>query len=249
MAAGALTPRGLRRRPVECRDATARESRAKAPVVTRPVTDVGRRELGVEQRPDRERRVVQRVDRGDRPEPVRPRTTSGASRPTAGGAAGRSPGQGREGVLRLPMTSAIAYDTGPSISPIRARAARRRRRTPSGSIVRPNGTPSTTQDEALDQEHDDVAEAPAEHGRGAAHRRDPHPLDDAVAHLVDEPEPHERRAEQGGHHEQAGTNTLNAPPSGNPGMPREPVEQRAEQEEVDERLHDAGDPTRRAVAG
>ena len=140
----------------------------------------------------------------------------------------------------LPMTSAIAYEIGPSIRPIRASSPNATTK-PSGLIVRPNGIASTTRIEALEQEHDDVPEAAAEDGRGAAHRGHPHPFDDAVAHLVDEPEADERRAEQGGHDEQAGDEHVERAAGREAGHAREAVEQRAEQEEVDERLDDAGD--------
>ena len=140
----------------------------------------------------------------------------------------------------LPMTRAIAYEIGPSIRPMSASS--------------PNATTNAQrvdrqaerdrqhdEDQALEQEHDDVAEAAAEDRRGAAHRRHPHPLDDAVAHLVDEPEADERRAEQGGHDEQARDEHVERAAGREAGHAREAVEQRAEQEEVDERLDDAGD--------
>ena len=204
-----------------------------------PRDHVGRRELRVEQRADRERRVVQRVQRGDRAQPLRrERHRQHHARQEQQRQRDRL-GQRRQRVLaaddqRHGVRDGAEHQADERQQPERDDEPQRVDRQAERDRQH-------DEDQALEQEHDDVAEAPAEDGRRAAHRRHPHPLDDAVAHLVDEPEADERRAEQGGHDEQAGHEHVERAAGREAGHAREAVEQRAEQEEVDERLDDAGD--------
>ena len=64
----------------------------------------------------------------------------------------------------------------------------------------------------------DVPKRAAEEHRRPAHRRDPHPLDDAVAELGDQAEADERRPEQGDLDEQAGNEPVVGADAG-PGAP------------------------------
>ena len=80
--------------------------------------------------------------------------------------------------------------------PDEGRAARGSGRRPATSRWRPNGIASPIMIRRLHEQDHDVAERAPEKHRRPAHRRDPHPLDDAVAELGDQAEADERRPEQ-----------------------------------------------------
>ena len=102
-------------------------------------------------------------------------------------------GANASSLLRI---SAAAYDSGATTSPMSASSAEASRRRPATSMWRPNGIASTDHEQRLEEQDHDVPERSPEEHRGPAHRRDPHPLDDAVAELGDQPEAAERRPEQ-----------------------------------------------------
>ena len=96
----------------------------------------------------------------------------------------------------LLITSARVYDSSANVSPTRATMPSVRADPARDEFEAERDGDTTMSSDRLDDQDRHVAQRPTGEHREAAHRRHPHPLDDAVAELGDETEAGEGRREE-----------------------------------------------------